>query len=55
MSLAPLDYHLFGAIKGSLRGKHYENEEEVKTAVEKWLCEQLPQFYETEIHAFIRR
>ena len=40
--LAPSDYHLFGAMKESLRGKHYENDEEAKTAVKKWLCEHSP-------------
>ena len=42
-------------MKESLRGKHYENDEEVKTAVKKWLCEQSPEFYEAGIHALIRR
>ena len=31
--LDPLYYHLFGHMKGGLRGKHYACEEEVKTAV----------------------
>ncbi|GFS09882.1 histone-lysine N-methyltransferase SETMAR [Elysia marginata] len=34
--LAPSDYHLFGlmkALKQGLRGKHYENDGEVKSAV----------------------
>ena len=34
--------------------KHYENDEEVKTAVRKWLCEQLLEFYEAGIHALFR-
>ena len=38
--LAPSHYHFFGAMKKSLRGKHYENDEKVKTSVKKWLCEQ---------------
>ena len=42
-------------MKESLRGKHYENNEEVKTAVKKGLCEQSPEFYEAGIHALIRR
>ena len=53
--LAPSDYHLFGAMKELLRGKHYENDEKVKTAVKKWLCEQSPEFYEAGIHALVRR
>ena len=42
-------------MKESLRGKHYKNNEEVKTSVEKWLCKQSPEFYEAGIHALIRR
>ena len=52
--LAPSDYHLFGAIKDALRGKHYGNDEEVKIAVKNWLCKQLLEFYKTGIHAFIQ-
>ena len=33
--LAPSDYHLFDHMKEGLRGKHYANDEEVKTAVMK--------------------
>ncbi|GFR76752.1 histone-lysine N-methyltransferase SETMAR [Elysia marginata] len=38
--LAPSDYHLFGPMKQCWRGKHYENDEEVKSAVKTWLKEQ---------------
>ena len=31
------DYHLFDSMKECLRGKHYAREEEIKTAVMKWL------------------
>ena len=51
--LVPSDYHLFGAMKELLRGKHYKNDEEVNTAVMKWLCEQSREFYEAGIHALI--
>ena len=34
-------------MKESLRGKHYASDEEVKTAVMKWLKEQSIEFYET--------
>ena len=53
--LAPSDYHLFGLMKEGLRGKHYVSDEEVKTAVMKWLKEKSTEFYEARIHAIIRR
>ena len=34
---------------------HFASDEEVKTAVMKWLKEQSTEFYKTEIHALIRR
>ena len=43
--LAPSDYYLFGPTKEGLRGKHYSSDEEVKTAVKKWLKEQSTKFY----------
>ena len=51
--LAPSDYHLFGAMKDALRGKHYGNDKKIKTGVKNWLCKQLPEFHKTGIHAFI--
>ena len=42
-------------MKESLRGKHYASDEEMKTAVIKWLKEQSTEFYETGIHALIQR
>ena len=53
--LALSDYHLFGAVKDALIGKHYGNDEEVKIVVKNWFCKQPPEFYKTGIHAFIRR
>ena len=49
--LAPSGYHFFGRIKEGLRGKHYASDEEVKTAVMKWLEEQSTEFYEAGNHA----
>ncbi|GFR73167.1 histone-lysine N-methyltransferase SETMAR [Elysia marginata] len=46
--LAPSDYHLFGPMKQALRGKHYENDEEVKSAVKTWLKEQRIRYYKLE-------
>ena len=54
--LAPSDNHLFDPpMKEGFRGKHYASDEEVKTAVKKWLEEQSPECCEAGIHALIRR
>ncbi|GFS23598.1 histone-lysine N-methyltransferase SETMAR [Elysia marginata] len=53
--LAPSSYYLFCHMKQGLRGKHYENDEEVKNAVKKWLKEQPRHFYKAGIHAFVKR
>ena len=42
-------------MKEGLRSKHYANDEEVKTAVMKWLKEQWTEFYEAGIHSLIQR
>ena len=47
--LAPSDYHLFGAMEEKLRGKHYVNDEEVKTAARNWLRIQPFNFYKAVI------
>ena len=36
----PSDYHFFSLTKESLRSEHYASDEELKTAVMKWLKEQ---------------
>ena len=51
--LAPSDYDLFGPMKEGLWGKHYARNEELKTAVMKWLKEQSTDFYKAGIHALI--
>ena len=48
------NYYLFGSMKEDLKGKHYASNEEVKTAVMKWLKEQSIEFYKAGTHAFIR-
>ena len=53
--LAPSDFHLFGPLKKSLRGQHFSSDEEVKTAVRKWLKTQPKEFYNEEICALIKR
>ena len=37
-----------------LRGKYYASDEEVKTALMKWLKKQSTEFYERRIHALIQ-
>ena len=44
--LVPSDNHLFGPMRKALRRNHYAYDEEVKTAVIKWLKEQSKEFYE---------
>ena len=53
--LALSDYHLFGTMKESLKGKRYSSDEEVKSLVKKWLKEQSTELYGAGIHALIRR
>ena len=53
--LVPSNYHLFDPMKEVLRGKHYTSDEEVKTAVMKYLKEHSTEFYEDGIHALIRK
>ena len=53
--LAASDFHLFGPLKESLRGRHFSRDEEVKTAVRKWLKTQLVKFYNEEICALVER
>ena len=59
--LAPSDFHLFGPLKESLRGPNKWNQtnvsrdEEVKTAVKKWLKTQPVEFYNEGICALVKR
>ena len=47
--------HLSGPMKEALRGDWYSTDEEVKTAVKKWLRDQNAEFYEAGIQALLRR
>ena len=44
---------LFGPMKEALRGDRYTTDEEVKTAVKKWLRDQNAEFYEAGIQALL--
>ncbi|GFS18061.1 histone-lysine N-methyltransferase SETMAR [Elysia marginata] len=54
-NFAPSDYYLFGPMKQGLRGKHFENDEDVKNAVKTCQKEQPIQFYEAGICALVKR
>lgn len=43
--LAPNDFHLLLYLKQYLGSKHFDNGEEMKVAVSKWLREQAAEFY----------
>ena len=53
--LAPSDFNLFGTSKESLRRLHFSSDEEIKTAVRKWLKMQSVEFYNIGICALIKR
>ena len=44
--------HLFNFMKEGFRGRHYAGDKRVKTAVMKWLKEQLAEFYEAGMLLF---
>jgi histone-lysine N-methyltransferase SETMAR len=44
--LAPSDYHLFGSLKKSLRGRQFGSDEEVKQAVHIWLYDGIKKLVE---------
>lgn len=53
--LAPSDYHLFLHLKRHLSGNHYNDDDDVKTAVNSWLSEQAASFYEEGILKLVKR
>ena len=53
--LVPSDFHLFGHLKESLRGRHLSSDEEVKTAVRKWLKTQPVEFHNEGMCALVKR
>ncbi|GBM34158.1 hypothetical protein AVEN_243202-1 [Araneus ventricosus] len=52
---APSDFHLFRHLKHHLGGNHYNDDEDVKTAVTSWLSEQAASFYEESIQNLVVR
>ena len=53
--LAPPDFHLFGPLKESMRGIHFQTDEEVNAAVSNWLRTQSTKFYAKGIDNLISR
>ena len=49
--LAPSDYFLFRQLKSALRGRHFNDDEEVKAAAEAWLEGQSEKFYKSGIRS----
>lgn len=47
--LAPSDYHLFSALKQPLRGHHFASLDDMKSAVNTWIRETPPSFFESGI------
>jgi histone-lysine N-methyltransferase SETMAR len=43
--LAPSDFHLFGPLKGALRGVKFSSDDEVRNAVHSWFAEQPKNFF----------
>jgi hypothetical protein len=44
--LAPGDYHLFGKLKEHIAGKKFDDDDEAKDVVLRWLNEQAAEFYD---------
>jgi len=53
--LAPRDFHLFLHLKKFLGGKRFDNDIDLKDAVQKWLTLQVAAFYEEGIKKLVAR
>jgi transposase len=53
--LAPSDYHLFGPLKDAIRGKRFEDDEEVNTKVKRWLRQRPAEWYREDTQALASR
>ena len=53
--LAPGDFYLFPNLKKDSRGCHFRSEEEVMTAVEKWINGKDPDFFSSGLMALEHR
>ena len=55
MDLAPSDYFLFPNLKKDTRGRHFQSNEEVVTAVEAWVRDKDPGFFSSGLMALEHR
>ena len=53
--LSPSGFHLFVHLKKFLGGKRFDNHNDLKDAVQKWLTSQAAAFYEEGIHKLVPR
>jgi hypothetical protein len=53
--LAPSDFHLFLHLKNSLGSKRFDDDDDLKDAVQKWLTSQVVAFYEEDIQKLVLR
>jgi histone-lysine N-methyltransferase SETMAR len=53
--LAPSDFYLFLHLKNFLAGQRFNNDEDVKRAVQKWLSSQAATFYDEGIQKLVFR
>jgi len=53
--LVPSDYHLFLHLKKFLGGKRFDDDNDLKDAVQKWLTLQAAAFYEEGIQKLVPR
>ena len=53
--MAPSDFHLFLHLKKFLGGKRFDDDDDLKDAVQKWLTPQAPAFYEEGIQNLVPR
>jgi len=53
--LAPSDYHLFLHLKQFLGSKRFDDDDDLKDAVQKWLILQVAAFYEEGIQKLVPR
>jgi histone-lysine N-methyltransferase SETMAR len=51
--LAPSDFHLFLHLQKFLAGQRFNNDEDIKKAVQKWLSSQAAPFYDEGIQKLV--
>jgi hypothetical protein len=51
----PSDFHVFGPLKDALSGKHFRDDDEVRSAVHEWLRTRPKEFFSRRIYMFVKR